>query len=111
MTRSEGNEKDKLRALCERAWNDDEFAARLNSDPNSAVREYLVDLPEDISLKVVRDSDRVKYFHIPAAPTEGEVSDMDLLHVQGGTTPVCVGASVVITAVTVTASFTMPDYP
>ncbi|MDP5218358.1 hypothetical protein Q5Y75_14090 [Ruegeria sp. 2205SS24-7] len=106
MTQPKGIEGDKLKALYERAWSDEEFAARLNSDAKSAVAEYLGDLPEDLSLKVVRDSDRVKYLHIPAAPTDGEISEMDLLQVQGGTTPACVSASVVFSVVTVAGSIT-----
>ncbi|MEX0351114.1 MAG: hypothetical protein AB3N15_16950 [Paracoccaceae bacterium] len=106
MTQSKGIEKDKLRALYERAWNDDAFAARLKNDPRSAVAEYLGDLPDDISVKVVRDSDRVKYLHIPAAPVEGEISEIDLLQAQGGTTPACVSASVVVSVVTIAGSIT-----
>ncbi|WP_372570625.1 hypothetical protein [Ruegeria jejuensis] len=102
MTQSKGIEEGKLRALYERAWRDEEFAARLNSDAKSAVAEYLGDLPEDISLEVVRDSDCVKYLHIPAAPVEGEISEIDLLQAQGGSTPACVSVSVTLTAVSVT---------
>ncbi|MEX0351112.1 MAG: hypothetical protein AB3N15_16940 [Paracoccaceae bacterium] len=53
----------------------------------------------------------MKYLHIPAAPTEREISEKDLLQVQGGTTPVCVGASVVVTIASLTVSFTTPDSP
>ncbi|MEX0351113.1 MAG: hypothetical protein AB3N15_16945 [Paracoccaceae bacterium] len=53
MTRSEGHEKDDLRAIYDRVWNDAEFVARLQIDPTSALCEYLDHLPEDVSLKVV----------------------------------------------------------
>ena len=41
-------------------------------------------IDDDVEIRVVRDTDTVKHLHIPAAPSEGEISDDDLVGAQGG---------------------------
>ncbi|MDP5216427.1 NHLP leader peptide family RiPP precursor [Ruegeria sp. 2205SS24-7] len=89
---------DHLTAIYERAWTDEAFNARLKTDPKAAIEEIIGELPADIEINVVQDTADTKYLHIPAAPKQGEVSDSELLGVQGGTTPGC------ITALTLTIS-------
>ncbi|MDP5218116.1 hypothetical protein Q5Y75_12875 [Ruegeria sp. 2205SS24-7] len=93
------NSADKLAALYGRAWNDKDFSARLESDATSAIKEVLGKLPEGVTFKVVRDTADTKYLHIPAAPVQGEVSDLDLLDVQGGTTLGCISAISLVTVI------------
>ena len=80
--------------LLNRVWTDDAFSARLKSDPKAVLAEMGAELPDDLEISVVSDSEKVKYVHIPAPPPEGEVSDEDLVGVQGGIpTPVTPFAS------------------
>ena len=72
--------------LFNRAWTDDAFAARLESDPKAVLAELGGQVGDDVEVRVVRDTEKVKYVHIPAAPFEGEVSDKDLVQIQGGLT-------------------------
>lgn len=76
--------------LLSRVWTDAAFSARLESDPKAVLTEMGAHLPDDVEIRVVCDSDKVKYLHIPAAPPEGEVSDEDLTNSQGGTTLTCI---------------------
>ncbi len=87
-------------AFLKKVWTDEAFGARFESDPRAVFTEMGQEVPDDIEIKVVRDTDTVKYLHIPAAPAEGEVSDADLLGAQGGTTPFCVVSIVSATVVT-----------
>ena len=73
--------------LLDRVWTDDAFAARLESDPKAVFAEMGGQIPDDVEIRVVRDTDTVKHLYIPAAPSEGEITDTDLLSAQGGGTP------------------------
>ena len=84
-----------------KVWTDEAFRARLESDPKAVLKEMGGQVPDDVQIKVVRDTDRVKYLHIPSPPPEGEISDADLEKAQGGTTVVCLASIVVTTVATV----------
>ena len=86
--------------LFNRAWTDDAFAARLESDPKAVLAELGGQVGDDVEIRVVRDTEAVKHLHIPAAPSEGEVTDGDLLGAQGGSTPLCYVAVVTAAAAT-----------
>ena len=45
----------------------------LQSDPNAVFAEMGGRIPDDVEIRVVRDTDTVKHLHIPAAPSEGEI--------------------------------------
>ena len=72
-----------------KVWTDDAFAARLEGDPKAVFAEMGSQIPDDLEIRVVRDTDNVKHLHIPAAPSEGEISDGDLAGAQGGTSFGC----------------------
>ena len=75
--------------LLNRVWTDDAFAARLQSDPKAVFAEMGGQVPDDVEIRVVRDTENVKHLYIPAAPSEGEIADADLLGAQGGSTFAC----------------------
>ena len=82
-------QEEALRAQVEflnKVWTDEAFRARLESDPKAVLKEMGGRVPDDVQIKVVRDTDRVKYLHIPLPPPEGEISDADLEKAQGGLT-------------------------
>ena len=68
-----------------KVWTDEAFRARLQSDPKAVLKEMGDEIPDDVQVKVVHDTDTVKYLHIPSPPPEGEISDADLENAQGGT--------------------------
>ena len=68
-----------------KVWTDDAFAARLEGDPKAVFAEMGSRIDDEVEIRVMRDTDRVKHLHIPAAPSEGEISDGDLARAQGGT--------------------------
>jgi hypothetical protein len=72
-----------------KVWTDETFRSRLENDPRSVFAEMGGEFPDDIEIRVVSDTDTVKYLHIPAPAPEGEVSDADLLGAQGGTGMIC----------------------
>lgn len=97
-----------------RALEDAEYAARLEDDPRAALEDVFGPLPKDVEYRLARDTAKVRYLHIPQPPSEDEISDIDLLSAQGGTTPGCVtfamisltAASAVGTAVSISLDLT-----
>src|SRR3954447_24717326 len=67
------------------AWEDDDYKARLKADPAGALAEQGLDVPPDVELRVVENTDDVVYFTLPPEPSE--VLDDDALEaVAGGST-------------------------
>ena len=79
--------------LLNKVWTDDAFAARLENDPKAVFAEMGGQIPDDVEIRVVRDTEKVKYVYIPSAPSEGEISDTDLLGAQGGTSFSCIATA------------------
>jgi nitrile hydratase alpha subunit len=48
-----------------RAWLDPVFKNRLIHDPALVLREYGIDVPEGVELRVVEDTDDVIHLHLP----------------------------------------------
>jgi len=88
-----------------KVWTDEAFRTRLENDPRAVLKEIGGNVPDDVQVKVVRDTDTVKYLHIPSPPPEGEISDADLEKAQGGTTPFCI-TMLVTQAVTLSITLT-----
>lgn len=94
-----------------RVLEDTNYLARLEDDPRTALEELLGPLPADLEFRVVQDTQYTRYLHIPLPPRDGEVSDTDLLAIQGGTTLGClsVGIGTAIVSYTVTSAISMAD--
>jgi hypothetical protein len=71
-----------------KAWSDDDYKARLMSDPKSVLTEAGIDLEDGAEVKVVEDTPGVRHLVLPAPPAEGELSEDALEQVAGGTTKV-----------------------
>ncbi|WP_372574598.1 hypothetical protein [Ruegeria jejuensis] len=91
------DEQAQKHALFQRVWRDEAFARALEANPRAALAESGYALSADVDIRVVRDTRNVKYLHIPVAPAEGEVTEADLMGVQGGTSPFCVTAVATLT--------------
>ena len=69
-----------------KAWQDEEFMEALRTDPKAVIaKEYGVELPDNVELKVVEESPTELYIRIPTNPADLELSDDELESVAGGT--------------------------
>jgi hypothetical protein len=59
------------------AWADPDYKARLKTDPSSVLREQGLEVPDDVEVRIVENTDDVVYFTLPSEPTE--VLDDDAL--------------------------------
>jgi hypothetical protein len=66
--------------LVAKAWSDESLKQRLIEDPATVLREQDIEVPYDVEIKVLEDTDQVRHLILPASPS-GDLSDEDL----GGT--------------------------
>ena len=66
------------------AWLDPEFKARLLASPATALREQGIAVPASAEVRVVEDTDRIVYVHLPAQPTTDTFTLEQLGRVVGG---------------------------
>jgi hypothetical protein len=71
------------------AWADPAYKARLIADPKAVLAEQGIDVPDDIELRVVENTDDVVYLTLPPEPSE-DLSDEMLEAAAGGS---CLGSS------------------
>lgn len=64
-------------ALVAKAWSDDNLKARLIDDPPTVLQEHGIELPFEVELKVLEDTDQVYHLVIPASPA-GDLIDEEL---------------------------------
>jgi hypothetical protein len=83
MSEASARTRDELEAqIVARAWADEDFRARLRSDPRAAVAEETgVVIPESIEVEVVEETPEKGYLVIPV--NRVEISD-EQLEVAGG---------------------------
>lgn len=66
-----------------KAWADEEFKRRLIADPKAVLREEGIEIPDDVEVRVVENTEKVFYLSLPPKPSE-EVSDEELERISGG---------------------------
>jgi hypothetical protein len=72
----------KVFAAC---WKDDALKARFLADPKAVLAEYGLDVPANMNVTVVENSDNTVHITMPAAPTgAAELSDEELSNAAGG---------------------------
>lgn len=49
-------------------WSDEELKRRLMDNPAPVLQEYGIDVPSDIELRVVENTDKVAYLTLPSRP-------------------------------------------
>jgi Nitrile hydratase, alpha chain len=73
-----------------RCWQDAVFAAKLRDDPKSALAEYGIDIPENVSVNVSQDTEDTLHIVIPLPPTEDELKiTSDGIMLASSTVSVC----------------------
>lgn len=84
------------RELATKAWQDDTFMEELRTQPKMVIfKEYGVQIPDHVDLKVIEESSNTLYIRIPPNPSDVELSDEQLELVAGGE----VAATAVISAI------------
>ena len=84
MERSENLRKwDRLVA---RVWADEAFKQYLKDEPAKVLKEYGLDVPTDLEIRVLENTDRVHYLTLPAKPVQppADLSDGQMETVAGG---------------------------
>jgi len=71
-----------FRRMIAKCWTDEAFKQRLLSNPKPVLKEIGVDVPEDLEVKTVENTDKVFHLVIPAKPDK--LSDEDLVQVAAG---------------------------
>ena len=66
-------------------WKDEALKARFMSDPKAVLAEHGLDVPDNIDVNVVENSDNTVHITIPMAPRGSDkLSDAELLNAAGG---------------------------
>ncbi|MCB0086458.1 MAG: NHLP leader peptide family RiPP precursor [Caldilineaceae bacterium] len=68
-----------------KAWADPDYKARLMHDPKSTLQEAGVQIPDNVAVKVVADTDEVVHIVLPASPAGEALSEQDLEKIAAGT--------------------------
>ena len=78
-------ERNKLASLFAACWKDEALKGRFMSDPKAVLAEHGIDVPANIDVNVVENSDNTVYITMPAAPSgAGELTDEELSNAAGG---------------------------
>ena len=75
----------KLFAAC---WKDEALKARFQSDPKAVLAEYGLDVPTNIDVNVVENTDNTVHISMPTRPDgAADLSDEELAGAAGGNSP------------------------
>jgi hypothetical protein len=78
-------QRNKLAELFAACWKDEALKQRFMSDPKAVLAEYGMDVPANIDLNVVENSDNTVHITMPAAPAGAAgLSDEELGAAAGG---------------------------
>ena len=78
-------QRNKLAELFAACWKDEALKARFMADPKAVLAEYGMDVPDEIDVNVVENSDNTVHITLPASPSkDSELSDKELENAAGG---------------------------
>ena len=78
-------ERNQLAELFAACWKDDALKARFMAGPKAVLAERGIDMPNNIDVKVVENSDNTVHITMPKAPDgHAELSDEELAGAAGG---------------------------
>ena len=78
-------QRNQLAALFAACWKDEALKARFQSDPKAVLAEFGIDVPANMNVNVVENSDNTVHITMPQAPADaGDLSDEELSNAAGG---------------------------
>jgi hypothetical protein len=79
-------QRNQLAALFAACWKDEALKARFMSDPKAVLAEHGIDVPANINVNVVENTDNTVHITMPQVPAgaEGELTDEELASAAGG---------------------------
>jgi hypothetical protein len=78
-------ERNKLAELFAACWKDESLKQRFMSDPKAVLAEHGMDVPTNIDVNVVENSDNTVHITMPMAPAgAANLSDEELSNAAGG---------------------------
>jgi hypothetical protein len=78
-------ERNQLAALFAACWKDEALKARFQSDPKAVLAEYGIDVPANMNVNVVENTDNTVHITMPMAPAgAADLSDEELAGAAGG---------------------------
>ena len=78
-------QRNQLAALFAACWKDDALKQRFMSDPKAVLAERGIDVPDNMNVNVVENSDNTVHITMPKAPGGStELSDAELASAAGG---------------------------
>ena len=66
-----------------KAWADEDFKAKLLADPKTVLKGNGVEIPQDVEILVVENTDKIVHLILPPEPA-GQLSEEELEVVNGG---------------------------
>lgn len=66
-----------------KAWQDESLKKRLLADPAAVLKEYGIEVPPGVQLRVVENTDQILHLTLPSKPTR-ELSENELERVAAG---------------------------
>ena len=67
-----------------KAWADDSYKQQLMADPAKKLKEEGVEVPRNIQLRIVEDSENLRHVVLPPKPSSRELSAEEIAEVVGG---------------------------
>ena len=78
-------ERNRLAELFAACWKDEALKQRFMADPKAVLAEHGMDVPDDIDVNVVENTDTTVHITMPAPPSgHGDLSDDELSNAAGG---------------------------
>ncbi len=79
----------KMSRIIARAWSDDAFKKKLLTDTVATLKKEGIDVPAGLEVRAVENTDKVFHLVLPPKPSSGELSEMQLDSVSGGSDEYC----------------------
>jgi hypothetical protein len=61
--------------LVAQVWSDENLKQRLIDDPENVLREFGIEVPDDVEFRVMEDTDRVQHLVLPPSPSDDILDD------------------------------------
>ena len=79
-------QKNALAQLFAACWKDEALKSRFMTEPREVLKEYGLDIPDNMDVKVVENADDCVHITLPAPPAGAmDLSDAELSKAAGGT--------------------------